>query len=167
MEALNVLSHKILKLPQISVSSPTFGLARLGIVLAAALTLAVNPSRVAAQSLDFEFFKTQVQPIFLQKRPNHARCVVCHQGGSSAFRLEKLPAGSSTWTEEQSRKNFERASGLVVPGDPASSRLLMHGLSPEAGGDPFHSGGRQFSSQTDPAWLILAQWVRGQKAAVK
>jgi hypothetical protein len=32
----------------------------------------------AAQTVDFEFFKTRVEPIFLKKRPTHARCYVCH-----------------------------------------------------------------------------------------
>ena len=30
------------------------------------------------QSLDFDYYKTRVEPIFLKKRPGHARCVVCH-----------------------------------------------------------------------------------------
>jgi YVTN family beta-propeller protein len=53
---------------------------------------------------------------------------------------------------------------LVVPGEPASSPLLLHPLAPSAGGDPFHSGGRQFSSQNDPDWLTLADWVRSLRA---
>src|SRR5205814_971481 len=61
-------------------------------------------------------------------------------------------------------RNFENAVQQVVPGDPASSRLLIHPLAPEAGGDPFHSGGRQFASQTDPDWLVLADWVRGLRS---
>src|SRR5579862_3879835 len=68
--------------------------------------------------LDYEFFKTKVQPIFLAKRPGHARCVSCH-GSTTApaiFRLQPLQPGSTTWTEEQSRKNFEVVSTLVVPG---------------------------------------------------
>ena len=55
-------------------------------------------------------------------------------------------------------------TNMVVPGDPASSRLLVHPLAPQAGGDDFHGGGRQFTSQDDPDWQILAEWVRGQKA---
>lgn len=93
-------------------------------------------------SLDFEFFKTQVQPIFLAKRPGHARCVSCH-GSTTApavFRLQPLTPGSTTWTEEQSRKNFEVASALVVPGS-LQSPLLTHPLAEQAGGDFFHSGG--------------------------
>jgi YVTN family beta-propeller protein len=36
----------------------------------------------------------------------------------------------------------------------------MHPLAAEAGGDPFHSGGRQFSSRNDPDWLVMADWIR-------
>jgi YVTN family beta-propeller protein len=52
----------------------------------------------------------------------------------------------------------------VVPGDPSQSRLLLHPLAPESGGDPFHSGGRQFATQNDPDWLTIARWVRADKA---
>jgi hypothetical protein len=115
------------------------------------------------QSLDFEYYRTRVEPIFLKKRPGHARCVVCHVGSNNAFRLQPLQAGSITWTEEQSRLNFEIVSRLVTPGDPTSSRLLLHPLSPKSGGDAFHSGGRQFASQNDPDWRVLADWVRNAK----
>jgi hypothetical protein len=115
------------------------------------------------QSLDFEYYKTRVEPIFLEKRPGHARCVVCHVGSNNAFRLQPLLAGSTTWTEEQSRRNFEIVSRLVTPGDPSSSRLLLHALSPKGGGDAFHSGGRQFASQNDPDWRVMADWVRKAK----
>ena len=114
-------------------------------------------------SLDFEYYRTRVEPIFMKKRPGHARCVVCHAGSNNAFRLQPLPAGSTNWTEEQSRRNFEVVSRLVTPGDPTTSRLLLHPLSAEAGGDRFHSGGRQFASQNDPDWLVLADWVRNAK----
>lgn len=115
-------------------------------------------------TLDFGFYRARVEPIFRNKRKGTGRCVSCHSS-RSIFRLEPLPAGRSEWTEEQSRKNFESASKMVVPGDPFSSRLLMHPLAPEAGGDPFHSGGRQWTSQDDPAWQALAAWVRGEAAA--
>ena len=32
--------------------------------------------------LDYQYFKQRVQPIFLKKRPGHARCVTCHSHGS-------------------------------------------------------------------------------------
>src|SRR2546430_16634503 len=132
---------------------------------AIAAALLVAASSAVAQSLDFESYKARVEPIFLKRRPGHARCIVCHSSQSRAFRLQPLSPGSTTWTEEQSRRNFENVSQLVVPGNPASSPLLLHPLSPEAGGDRFHSGGRQFTSQTDPDWQIVAEWVRQAKPA--
>ena len=133
----------------------------IGIALQCAVTSA------GAQSLDYdyEFFKARVEPIFLQKRPGHTRCVVCHaERSNNAFRLEKLSAGVSFWTEEQSRRNYEMASRLVVPGKPDSSLLLLQPLAPEAGGNPFHSGGRQFETKNDPQWKTLAEWVEGRAA---
>jgi YVTN family beta-propeller protein len=122
------------------------------------------PNSSAAPTLDLDFFRTKVEPIFLKERPGHARCYGCHELPNRTFHLEPLPAGSADWTIEQSRQNFRSALQVVVPGDPASSRLLIHPLAPEAGGDPFHSGGWQFESQDDPDWLVMADWVRGTRA---
>jgi hypothetical protein len=140
---------------------------KLGVLTAIVLLLQTSAVLAAApastQSLDFEYYRTRVEPIFLKKRPGHARCVVCHAGSTNAFSLQPLSAGSSTWSEEQSRRNFQIVSRLVTPGDPGSSRLLLHPLAPAAGGDIFHSGGRQFASRNDPDWLVLAAWVRNAK----
>jgi hypothetical protein len=131
-------------------------------VLAPSPAVAPPPqAAAAAPRLDFDFFKSQVQPIFLARRPGYTRCVVCHSEGAVAF-LEPLESGATTWTDEQARKNFDRASRLVTPGNPTKSRLLMHPLEPAAGGDEFHNGGRQFSSQEDAQFKTLAAWVRGQ-----
>ena len=118
----------------------------------------------AAKALDYEYFKTKVQPIFLEKRTGYTRCVVCHAGsgeGGAGF-LQRLSPGATTWDEEQSRKNFAAVSRLVVPGQPMKSRLLTHPLEPTAGGDEFHNGGRQFKSQDDPQFQTLAAWVTGK-----
>ncbi len=124
--------------------------------------LACVPLGASAQALDYEVFKATVQPIFLQKRPGHTRCVVCHaERTSSAFRLEQLAPGAKTWTEEQSRRNFEMVSRLVAPGNPDAGLFPAHPLAPEAGGDAYHSGGRQFASKNDPAWKAIAAWIRG------
>jgi YVTN family beta-propeller protein len=108
----------------------------------------------------FESFKANVEPIFLKERPGHARCYGCHSEGNRAFHLVKLSNGNSSWTEEQSRLNFLNVLQLVTPSDPTSSRLLMHPLAPESGGEAFHSGGRQFASQNDPDFLKMAEWVK-------
>jgi hypothetical protein len=126
-------------------------------------TITVMLSAIAgAQTLDFEVFKTRVEPVFLKKRPGHARCVACHVDAATAFRLQKLPPGAAMWTEEQSRKNFEVVSHLVTPGDPANSRILKHPLAPDAGGDVFHGGGHQFASPEDPEYKAIAEWIRGK-----
>jgi len=133
-----------------------------------------SPARSAAGSapspappaLDFQLFKARVQPIFLKERPGHARCYGCHTASNRDFHLETLSPGNADWTDEQSQRNFQSALKQVVPGDPASSRLLLHPLAPEAGGEPFHSGGRQFQSQSDSDWLALAEWVRGSRAEI-
>jgi YVTN family beta-propeller protein len=122
-------------------------------------------SRINADALDFHFFKSKVEPIFLKERTGHARCYGCHSEAPRIFRLEKLSPGATDWAEDQSRRNFQNTVQQVVPGDPVRSRFLIHPLAPEAGGDPFHSGGRQFPSQNDPDWLTISDWVRGAQAA--
>src|SRR5471030_1022176 len=103
------------------------GRALTGVAVVAAL--AVSSAMTAAQTapkLDYEFFKSRVEPVFLTKRPDHARCYVCHVESNNAFRLQRLSPGANAWTEEQSRNNFEMVSILVNPGDPDTSRLLLH-----------------------------------------
>jgi YVTN family beta-propeller protein len=119
----------------------------------------------AHAALNFQSFKSEVQPIFLRERPGHARCYGCHSEANRIFHLQKLSPGAADWSEEQSRQNFQTVLQLVVPGEPASSPLLLHPLAPSAGGDPFHSGGWQFASQNDPDWLTLADWVRTLRPA--
>jgi hypothetical protein len=114
--------------------------------------------------LDYGVYKARIEPLFLEKRPGHARCVTCH-AGSTTLRLQVLPAGASTWTDDQSRQNFDAIKTLVVPGNPAASRLLRHPLAPSAGGDVFHGGGRHWTSQSDPEWQVLASWVNGETLA--
>lgn len=131
------------------------GLAALGIASVAA----AQPK----PALDFGFYRDKVEPIFLAKKDGHTRCVVCHAESNNHIRLEKLSPGAKVWTEEQSRKNFEMVSKLVNVGDPDTSILTKHPLAPEAGGDAYHSGGRQFVSKGDPDWKVLVQFVNGAK----
>jgi hypothetical protein len=137
-------------------------------IVAAAAALAVSQSNAAPRNvpnLDYEFFKQRVEPVFLAKRADHARCAMCHVESNNAFRLEKLSADAKAWNDEQSRRNFEMVSKLVNPGDPDTSRLTLHPLGPEGGGDVYHSGGRQFASKRDAAWRTLAAWINGATLA--
>jgi hypothetical protein len=136
---------------------------RLPLIAALALGTCLGGQLAAAPALDYEAFKSRIEPIFLQKREGHTRCYVCHAESNNNFRLEKLSPGQAMWNDEQSRKNFEMISRLVNPGDPDTSRLLLHPLAPEGGGGVFHSGGRQFADKNDPAWKAIADWVKAAK----
>jgi hypothetical protein len=48
----------------------------------------------------------------------------------------------------------------VVAGKPEAGRLLLMPLSHESGGTEFHPGGKRWTSQADPEWKELAQWIK-------
>lgn len=124
---------------------------------------ASKSAAAGGESLNYEFFKDKVEPIFLKKRPGHARCVTCHSTNNVRLHLVPLSPGATTWDEEQSRKNFDLVKRVAFPGDPQSP-LLIHPLLEDAGGDFFHSGGKHFNSQNDPEWLTLKAFVMGETA---
>jgi YVTN family beta-propeller protein len=134
------------------------------LLLAALLAQQPAPPQPPAPALDYDFYKARVQPLFLEKRLDHARCVTCH-AGSTTLRLQRLSPGSEAWTEEQTRQNFEAAKAMVVPGSPGASKLLRHPLAREAGGDVFHGGGQHWMSKQDPDWQVLSAWVSGATLA--
>tara|TARA_B100001765_G_C19276928_1_gene238142 strand:- start:148 stop:555 length:408 start_codon:yes stop_codon:yes gene_type:complete len=125
--------------------------------------LTQQPASSSAVTLDFDYYKANVEPIFLERNPGFTRCVVCHSGEGRVGFLEELSPNATMWDDDQSRLNFEAVSRLVSPGQPLASRLLMHPLEPDAGGDEFHNGGRQFASQDDPNFKTLAAWVNGEQ----
>jgi hypothetical protein len=118
----------------------------------------------APPALDYDVFKAKVQPILAAPRAGNARCSACHTRGAGGY-LEPLPPGGTMWTEDQSRRNFDRVSRLVVPGEPLKSILLLNPLDTEAGGTPWHEGGKHWHSQRDPEWQTLAAWVSTKPAA--
>jgi hypothetical protein len=132
------------------------------VLLAVAAALAA-PGAALAQELDFNVYRTSVEPIFTTKRQGYSRCIVCHApAGNNAFNLVPIRVDQA-YAEEQSRKNFEVVSRLVVAGKPEDSRLLMYPLVPQEGGSAYHSGGRQWPSKSDPNWQAIARWINGQK----
>ena len=50
-----------------------------GVIFAISLCIRLSAQTAPAPQLDYEVFKTKVQPIFLAKRPGHARCIECHE----------------------------------------------------------------------------------------
>lgn len=117
----------------------------------------------AAAKLDYEFFKSKVEPVFLTKREGHARCVMCHTVNNAPFHLVPLSPGANAWNEEQSRQNFELVQRVAVAGY-MESPLVKHPLAQEAGGDAHHGGGQQFASQSDPDWQTLKAFISGATA---
>ncbi len=131
-------------------------------IVGIALAVVLGSQAAVAATLDYDAYRTRIEPIFLKKRDGHTRCYVCHAESNNNFRLQKLASGNTSWTEDQSRKNFEMVLKLVNPGRADTSRLLLHPLAPEGGGGVFHSGGRQFASQDDADWKTLADWINGK-----
>lgn len=127
------------------------------LLAAGAASGAQSPDKPAS-GLDFATFRDRVQPLFLNKKAGLARCYVCHSQGTP-FRLVRFAEGQKSWTEEDSRKNFEAVQRLVVAGKPDASRLLLMPLAHEAGGTEFHPGGKRWTSKSDAEWKELAQWV--------
>jgi len=134
-----------------------------GLLVAKQQPQEAQPASSSSPSLDYGYFKTQVEPIFLKKRPGHARCVSCHAANNAPLRVVPLTPGETTWNEEESRKNFELVKRVTTAGD-LGSPLLIHPLAESAGGDFFHNGGKHFNSKDDPEWLILKSFVLGKKA---
>src|SRR3974390_947388 len=96
-----------------------------GAVTLASVTFAAR----AAGTLDYEFYKAKVQPIFLAKRPGHAPCAMCHAEANNMLRLQKLPRGQTTWSEEDTRRNFDTVSKIIdAADDPLQSKILLHPL---------------------------------------
>lgn len=165
---LQLVSRKSLPFRSAGRIWSTTGLAITFLALCASAQAPQAPVAAGTPELDFQYFKTKVEPIFLEKREGHTRCYICHAEGSraaiSAFRLQRLAPDATFWTDEQSRANFELVSKLVIPGEALESRFVVHTLSKDAGGDFLHQGGRQFLTQDDPDWKILAAWVNGAKS---
>lgn len=109
-----------------------------------------------AVEVDFEFFRSCVQPVFVNPLENAMPCAECHSGEFAV-----PPPENSYWTMEQSQQAFQSLLYLIDPGRPDSTRFLHKPLHPNAGGDLMHNGGRRWYSQDDPERQALVDWVRG------
>jgi mono/diheme cytochrome c family protein len=116
----------------------------------------------APPALDFQYFSSCVQPIFLNPIPGAVECTQCHAGGGNTGFARYTAGQEPFFTDAQTRSNFEALSGLIEPGYPEYSRFLHHPLHPDAGGDFMHNGGRRWTSKSDAEWVALAAWIRGE-----
>ena len=116
----------------------------------------------ASPALDFEFFKTRVQPIFLAERPGHARCIACHGRarpcGCSRSRAGRHGLDRRGVAEElRYRPADGRAGQREEPAADASARGKCRRR--------LLSQRRQaLESQDDPEWQTIKSWVMGADA---
>ena len=115
----------------------------------------------ARPSLDYEFFKTKVQPIFSTSAPGTP-------GASRVIgRHAAAPAGARPGRHDVDRgrvaQELRRRPAEVVPG--SVKKQAAHASARGIGGRRLlHNGGKHFSSQNDPEWQTLKAWVMGQTA---
>jgi hypothetical protein len=116
----------------------------------------------AQAALDFEFFRSCVQPIFRNPREGQIRCSNCHGAGQMGF--APVPAeGRTAWNDDEAKRAFQVISRLIIPGNPDQSRFLHKPLHPDGGGSYAHNGVRRWPNKKDPEWQMLASWVRGER----
>jgi hypothetical protein len=118
-------------------------------------------ARPPPPQVDFDFFRSCVQRVFLNPREGAVPCATCHAEGSRGF-APPIPEGRTYWNEEESRRNFAVVMRFVTAGYPMQSLFLQNALHPDGGGTPMHGGGKRWESQDDPEWQELAAWVRGE-----
>jgi len=117
-------------------------------------------SLASREPFDYDFYRNEVEPIFVRKRIGIARCVVCHST-RTRFRLQPLPSDGEGWTAEQSQHNLSATRRMIRPNDLMASPLLTLPLSEHSGGNPFHPGGKHWASQSDPEWQTIVRWIQG------
>src|ERR1700722_1168824 len=104
---------------------------RIVVATAAVSALALASATFVSQAatLDYDYFKAKVQPIFLTKRAGHARCVMCHAEANNMLKLQKLPEGQSNWGEKDTRQNFDTVSKIInAVDDHINAKILIHPL---------------------------------------
>ena len=74
------------------------------------------PAAPASSTLDYAVYKAKIEPLLLEKRPGHARCVVCHSTGTN-FRLQPLsPGQNGAGARGRRRRVSSRRQALADPG---------------------------------------------------
>jgi hypothetical protein len=106
-------------------------------------------------TLDYAFFKSRVQPIFLAKRdrprPVHRLSRTGHAAASAV-------AHAGQHHMDRGAVAQELRGGPEGGAERDAEPLLVHPLEEDAGGDFYHSGGKHFTSQSDPEWVTLKAW---------
>ena len=82
------------------------------VALYARTPFAAQAPSASRPSLDYEIFKTQVEPIFAKKRwPDHARCYVCHEDCRESPALRQFESWCETAPRSKSSPRPTAARG--------------------------------------------------------
>jgi hypothetical protein len=130
-----------------------------------------NGAAATGEKLSFAYFQKCVQPLLENPipAPNGAGTNTCASGGchsnangtGGALRIISpvsqvdLNLGPDAIRATDMYRNFYSAMGVTVPGDAASSRLLLKPLVQGV----LHGGGQILASDTDPVAVVLRYWI--------
>ena len=142
-----------------------------GLVFASGMLLSIGAgcgtvdpgSEDGAGVLDYDVFKTAVQPVLDQRGCSNGGCHYRDKsnpssgGPGGSFRV--FDCANDSCTDDQLRADFDSASGMSDLADPAGSKLLRKPLAEGAGGIQ-HLGGDIFSNAADSDYLTILGWIQ-------
>lgn len=102
------------------------------------------------------FFSTHVQPLI------SSLCGSCHLG--ERFGFASLVRSSETFTEIETRTNYEAFLDLISLDSPSQSRLLTKVIQSDPSTSVDHAGGR-FLEVGDPEYQSLLEWIELERTA--
>ena len=109
----------------------------------------------ASPALDYEFYKARVEPLFLEKREGHARCVTCH-GGSATLRLQRLPPKARRLDRGADPQELRGGQGdggaRAAPAPAGSCGIRCRGLRAATSSTAAASTGRRRTIRTGRCW---------------
>lgn len=116
------------------------------------------------EPLDFSYFVARVQPILERERGGKTRCMDCHAVSANLSRnhlVRPLPTGQ--YTESAVWSNYASILSLVDFKDPEQSYILRKPLAVDAGGTRVHTGGKYWTSKTNPEYQTILAWIDGAR----
>lgn len=146
-------------------------LIRIGLVFVSGMLLSVSTgcgtvdpgTEDGAGVLDYDLFKTAVQPVLDLRGCSQGGCHYRDKsnpssgGPGGSFRV--FDCANDSCSDDELRADYDSATGMSDPANPAGSKLLRKPLSEGAGGIQ-HLGGDIFSDATDSDYLSLLGWIQ-------
>ena len=134
---------------------------------AAVGNLVVRVRRAADTTLDYEYFKAKVQPIFLTKRAGPcALRDVPRRRQQHAEAAEASRRARRAWGEEDTRKNFDTVSKIIhAVDDPLTAQDPDPPARPRGGRRRLPLRRPAVRQPNDPHWKTITDWPRARSPA--